>query len=369
MRVEREIDDVFERHDRTAGDLGDHLRGVVDDRAFFRFVVEFAVDLRFGTEFFDDFDPRLHDGVGRVGKEHLILVDILGTDAERHVLIGVEVFVEILDPRDNRLGQQDLVSADKADIYFIPFGDEAGILEEVHLRRADEARDEEVDGIVVKVLRGIHLLHEAVLHDDDTGTHRHRFDLVVGDVDEGGGEAGVQLGDFRSHRSAELRVQVGQRFVEKEHFGFADDGTAERDTLSLTAGQSLGLSGQIVGDAENFRRRLDLLVDDFLRHLSQFETERHVVVHGHMGIQSVVLENHRDVPVLGNDVVDEFAVDVQFARRNFFKAGDHTQRRGFPAARRTDEHDEFLVPDVEGEVENSLHARGIHFVDAFQQKS
>ena len=42
-------------------------------------------------------------------------------------------------------------------------------------------------------------------------------------------------------------------------------------------------------------------------------------------VQRVVLEHHRDVPVLRHDVVDQLAVDVQFALGNFFKARDHAQ--------------------------------------------
>ena len=186
------------------------------------------------------------------------------------------------------------------------------------------------------------------------------------DVDERRRKAGVQLGNFRSHLRAELCVEVGQRLVEKEDLGLADDGTAERDTLALTTRKSLGLTRKVIGDAEDLCRGLDLFVDDFLGHLAELETECHVVVDGHMRIERVVLEDHRDVSVLRDDVVDELAVDIKFARRNFFETGDHTERRGLTAARGTDEDDEFLIPDVEAEVEHCLVAAGIDLVDAFE---
>ena len=88
-----------------------------------------------------------------------------------------------------------------------------------------------------------------------------------------------------------------------------------------------------------------------------------------MGIQRVVLENHGDISVLGNDVVDELAVDIEFARRDLFKSRDHTKGRGFTATGRADENDEFLVPNIEAEIEHGLYARGVYLVDAFQQKS
>ena len=296
-------------------------------------------------------------------------MDILGTNAERHVLIGVEIFVEVLDSCDNRLRQKNFISADKADIDLVVFGYEARTLKEVHLRGTDKARDKQIYGVIVKVLRGIHLLNEAVFHNDDTGTHRHSFDLVVGDVNKGGGKSRVELGNFRSHGSTELCVEVGQRLVEQEHFRFADDGTAECDTLTLTAGQSLGFSGKVIGNAEDFRRRLYFLVDDFLGYFTKLQAESHIVVNGHMRIQSVVLEDHGDVSVLGDDVVDEFSVDIQLARRNFLEARDHTKGRGFTAAGRSDQNDEFLVSDIEAEIKHGLYSRRIYLVDAFQQKS
>lgn len=52
-------------------------------------------------------------------------MNILGTDAERHILVGIEILVEILDSRNDALGKQNLVSADEAHINLIPFGNEA----------------------------------------------------------------------------------------------------------------------------------------------------------------------------------------------------------------------------------------------------
>ena len=189
------------------------------------------------------------------------------------------------------------------------------------------------------------------------------------DVDERGRKAGVQFGDLRPHLGAQFRVEVRQRFVEQEHFRFADDGAAERDTLALTAGKSLRLTGEVIGDAEDGSRLFHALVDDLLGNFAQFQAERHVVVHGHVRIQSVVLEHHCDVAVFRNDVVDQFAVDVQFALRNLFKARDHTQRSRLTAAGRAYKDDEFFVFDFEVEVRNGGDARRINLVNTFEQKA
>ena len=110
------------------------------------------------------------------------------------------------------------------------------------MRCADEACNEQVDGVIVEVLRCIYLLNETVLHNNDTRTHCHSFGLVMRYVYECCAKSLVELGNLRSHRSTELSVEVGKRFVEKEYLRLTNDSTTERNTLSLTAGKSLRLS-------------------------------------------------------------------------------------------------------------------------------
>ena len=117
VRVERKVDNVFQIDYRTGRDLRDHLRGVIDNRAFLGCVIEFAIDLRFGAELFDNFDTSLYHGIGRSIDERLILMDIFGTNAQRDFLIGIEVFVDILDSCNNAAGKQNLVVADEAYVY------------------------------------------------------------------------------------------------------------------------------------------------------------------------------------------------------------------------------------------------------------
>ena len=84
--------------------------------------------------------------------------------------------------------------------------------------------------------------------------------------------------------------------------------------------------------------------------MTQLQSEGHVLVNGHVGVQSVVLENHGDIAVLGGNVVDQTVADVQFAFGDLFQTGDHAERRGLAAAGRADENDEFLILDVQAEL-------------------
>ena len=60
---------------------------------------------------------------------------------------------------------------------------------EVHFRRADEAGDEDVFRALVERHRIGDLHDAAVLHHADAVAHGHGLDLVVGDVDDGRGQA------------------------------------------------------------------------------------------------------------------------------------------------------------------------------------
>ena len=75
------------------------------------------------------------------------------------------------------------------------------------------------------------------MHDDDAVGHRHRLDLVVGDIDRGGLELLMQRLDLGAHVDAQLGVEVGKRLVEQEHLRIAHDGAAHGDALALAAGK------------------------------------------------------------------------------------------------------------------------------------
>jgi len=105
---------------------------------------------------------------------------------------------------------------------------------EVHRRRADESRHEQVPGTLVEHLGRVHLLQETVSQHGDPITHRHRLGLVVRDVDGRHAQVTLQARDLRTHLDAELRVEVRERLVHEEGLRLADDGTPHRDALALT---------------------------------------------------------------------------------------------------------------------------------------
>jgi hypothetical protein len=136
--------------------------------------------------------------------------------------------------------------------------------QEIHRRRADEARDEEVPRPVIEVERLAHLFDAAIAHDHDLVGHGHGLDLVMGDIDDRGLEAAVQLLDLHPHLDAQFRVQIGKRLVEEENLRVAHDGTPHGDALALTARKLLGEAVEKLGQVEDLGRPRHLGLDFLL---------------------------------------------------------------------------------------------------------
>ena len=84
-----------------------------------------------------------------------------------------------------------------------------------------------------------------------------------------------------------------------------------------------------------------------------------------MRIQRVVLKHHRDVAILGLQIVDDFAVDPDFAVSDRLQARDHAQQRGFAATGRAYDHDEFTIGD--GEIDAVYYVYvAVGFFDLFE---
>ena len=176
---------------------------------------------------------------------------------------------------------------------------------------------------LVHVERRADLLHLARIQDDDSVTHRHGFDLIVGHVDGRDLQAVLQLLDLGAHLHPQLGVEVGERLVEEEHRRVADDGAPERDALPLSARQFFRTAREQFVEPEDLRSIRDHPVDLGPRRLAQDQAELEIFAHAHVRIERVALEDHRDVAVLGRDVVHHLAADRDRAAGDLLEAGHH----------------------------------------------
>ena len=210
--------------------------------------------------------------------------------------------------------------------------------------------------------RLVELRRAGALHQDpptqhgDPVAHRHRLDLVVGDVHRGDAEAPLELGDLGAGLHAELGVEVRQRLVHQEQLRLAHDRTTHRHALALAARQLAGLAVEHGGELEQFGHLGHLGLDDVLVGLAQLHRERDVLLDGHVRVERIALEHHRDVALLRAPIVDDHVVDQQLAARDVLEAGDHAQHGALAAARGADEDEELAVVDVQVEPRHGLVA-------------
>ena len=115
--------------------------------------------------------------------------------------------------------------------------------------------------MVVDVLRMAGLLEDAVPHDRDPVSHRHRLHLVVRDVDRRRLELVLDPRHLGAHLDAQACVEVRERLVHQEHARLADDRATHRNALSLAAGELTRLAVEKLRQAEHVADLLDAPID------------------------------------------------------------------------------------------------------------
>jgi hypothetical protein len=128
-----------------------------------------------------------------------------------------------------------------------------------------------------------------------------------------------------------LASRLDKRLVEQEHRGLAHDRAAHRHALALPPDSCRGLRARSGPSSRIPAARSTRGLDVVLREAAILRPVRHVVEHAHVRVQRVVLEHHRDVAVLGLELVDHAVADDDLARRDGLRARDHAQERRLAA--------------------------------------
>src|SRR6185295_12852330 len=93
----------------------------------------------------------------------------------------------------------------------------------------------------------------------------------------------------------------------------------------------------------------------------------HVLVHRHVRIERIVLEHHRNVPVLGLEPVHHPAADHDLARSDRLEAGHHAQQSRLAAPGWTDDHHELAVLHLHRDAVDHLQA-AVALLDVAERK-
>ena len=153
------------------------------------------------------------------------------------------------------------------------------------------------------------LLELAQAHHGDAVAERHRFDLIVSDVDRGHSDPLVQESDLRPHLGSQLGVEVRERLVHEEGLWLADERSTHGHSLPLATGKLPRLAIELLVQFEDGRDSRDALLDIGAAELAKLQGERQVLEDGLVRIEGVVLEHHCDVPITRGKPVDDLVAD------------------------------------------------------------
>jgi hypothetical protein len=173
-------------------------------------------------------------------------------------------------------------------------------------------------------------------------------------VDHRRGSALLEILDLGADLDAELRVQVGQRLVEEEDGGLADERAAHRDALPLSAGELSGQALEQLLDVQHRGDALDARAAVVAAEAAHAERELEVPARREMRVQRVVLEHHRDVPLLRPEGVRHAVPDAERAARDLLEPGDQAKHRRLAASGGADRHEQLAVGNVERDVDERL---------------
>ena len=167
----------------------------------------------------------------------------------------------------------------------------------------------------------------------------------MGNVDRRRPEPPLELQDLGARLEAKCGVEIGERLVHQEGGGLAHDRAAESNPLALAAREGPRLPREAVLEVESGCRIVDAAIDLGSGEPAELEAEREVLGDRHVRVERVVLEDHRDIAVLGGDVVDDTLADQDRPVADLLESRHHPERRRLAAAGWADEHHELALCD------------------------
>ncbi len=251
----------------------------------------------------------------------------------------------------------------------LPMAIGAGVVELVQWQRADllqpeqahggsgsdERRHEVVTRLGEDARRGVVLRDAAVLAEDrDPVPELDRLLDVVGDEHDGLADLRLQLQELVLQPVADDRVDRPERFVHQHDRRVGRERAGDTDPLLLASGQLLGVA-RAVGlrfQADEVQQLVDACPDPLLVPAQSARDERDVGRDGQVGEEADLLDDIADVAaqLVGVDVGDVPAVEDDPAGRGLDQPVDHPHRRRLAASRRTHQHDDLALGDLQREL-------------------
>ena len=151
-----------------------------------------------------------------------------------------------------------------------------------------------------------------------------------------GGEAqrALQALDLDLHVEPQVAVEGGKRLVEKQDRRFDGKRAGKRHALLLAAGELTRQALAKAAELDDVEEARDPGQDVRPPHAAGAQPIGHVLRHGHVREQRIVLEDDADVALISRQMVDGGAVDPDTPRGLADEARDDAEQGGFATTRR-----------------------------------
>jgi hypothetical protein len=193
------------------------------------------------------------------------------------------------------------------------------------------------------------LFDPALVHHDDQVGRRHRFHMVMRDIDGGEFVPRMQPPDLAAHLVAEIGVEVRQRLVEQQRGRLHDKRARECHALLLTAGELMWIAVSERRETRDVEDRAHARVPIRPGRFACLQPIRDVRGDGHMRPERVILKNHRHVASFGrHDRARRGQQTVADADRTPIgrhEAGEQPQGRRLPAPGWPEQAGQFTMLD------------------------
>ena len=166
----------------------------------------------------------------------------------------------------------------------------------------------------------------------------------MGDIDKGDSQFIFQANQFVLHLLPQLQIQRAERFIEEQHSRFIHDGTGNRNSLLLPAGERIHGTFLIALQIHEFQGVLNFVPDVFFRLLPDTESKGNIVRNIHVRKQSILLKNRIELPFVCRKIRDilPFKKDTSLIR--LLKSSNNSKCSRFSAARRPEQSHETVLP-------------------------
>ena len=202
----------------------------------------------------------------------------------------------------------------------------------------------------MNLLRWARLDQDAVLHHYHPVGQGEGLHLVVGHVNGGEAQVGVEALDLGPHLDPQLGVQVRERLVQEHETRVQDQRPRNGNPLLLSARELPGIPILEARELDQLQHFLHAPPDLLGRPALELQAEGDVAEDGHVRKQRVVLEDHPEAALLGRHAVDALPVDRDLTVGGGDQSRDDVQGRGLAAPAGPQEGDELLAPNLEGEI-------------------